>query len=101
MYQPSLQSELRKTLDEIRDAGLYKVERVIVTEQRPEIRVENGQEVLNFCANNYLGLANNRELIEAACAAMRTHGFGLSSVRFICGTQDIHKKHESKKSANF
>ena len=101
MYQPSLQSELRKTLDEIRDAGLYKVERVIVTEQRPEIRVENGREVLNFCANNYLGLANNRELIEAACAAMRTHGFGLSSVRFICGTQDIHKKLERAIAAFF
>ncbi len=94
MYQSTIQNELKTTLAEIKDAGLYKVERVIVTEQRPEIKVQTGQDVLNFCANNYLGLANNRELIDAACAAMRTHGFGLSSVRFICGTQDIHKKLE-------
>lgn len=94
MYPSTLENELKTTLDEIKEAGLYKVERVIVTEQRPQIKVDTGQEVLNFCANNYLGLANNRELIEAACAAMRTHGFGLSSVRFICGTQDIHKKLE-------
>ncbi|RJR29557.1 MAG: glycine C-acetyltransferase [Candidatus Latescibacterota bacterium] len=94
MYQSTLRQDLEKTLEEIKSAGLYKVERVIVTEQRPEIKVETGQEVLNFCANNYLGLANNRELVAAACEAMRTHGFGLSSVRFICGTQDLHKKLE-------
>ncbi len=94
MYQSTLRQDLEKTLAEIKNAGLYKIERVIVTEQRPEIKVETGQEVLNFCANNYLGLANNRELVDAACEAMRTRGFGLSSVRFICGTQDLHKKLE-------
>jgi len=94
MYTGSLRKELQATLKEIEGEGLYKVERIIVTEQRPEIRVQSGQEVLNFCANNYLGLANSVELVEAACDAMRTRGFGLSSVRFICGTQDIHKKLE-------
>ena len=94
MYSGTLKAELGKTLAEIRDAGLYKTERIIVTEQRPEIRVQTGQEVLNFCANNYLGLANHPALVEAACEGMRTHGFGLSSVRFICGTQDLHKKLE-------
>jgi glycine C-acetyltransferase len=94
MYTGSLRKELQGTLKEIEGAGLYKIERIIVTEQGPEIRVQSGQDVLNFCANNYLGLANSKELIEAACDAMRTRGFGLSSVRFICGTQDIHKKLE-------
>jgi glycine C-acetyltransferase len=94
MYTGSLRAELQGTLKEIEGAGLYKVERIIVTEQSPEIRVQSGQEVLNFCANNYLGLANSKELVEAACEAMRTRGYGLSSVRFICGTQDIHKKLE-------
>jgi glycine C-acetyltransferase len=96
MYTEATRRELTSTLNEIREAGLYKVERVITTEQRAEIRVQSGQEVLNFCANNYLGLANNKELIKAASDAMRTHGFGLSSVRFICGTQDLHKKLEQK-----
>jgi len=96
MYTEKLKKELQGTLQEIRDAGLYKTERVIVTEQRPEIKVESGQEVLNFCANNYLGLSNNKDLVAAASEAMRTHGFGLSSVRFICGTQDIHKKLERR-----
>ena len=96
MYTGSLRTELQGTLKEIKGAGLYKMERVIVTEQRPEIKVQSGQEVLNFCANNYLGLSNNKELVEAACEAMRTRGFGLSSVRFICGTQDIHKKLERR-----
>ena len=101
MYTGSLRKELQGTLKEIEEAGLYKVERIIVTEQRPEIRVQSGQEVLNFCANNYLGLANSVELVEAACDAMRTRGYGLSSVRFICGTQDIHKKLECAISAFF
>ncbi len=96
MYTEKLKKELQTTLQEIRDAGLYKTERVIITEQRPAIKVESGQEVLNFCANNYLGLSNNKDLVAAACEAMRTHGFGLSSVRFICGTQDIHKKLERR-----
>ncbi len=101
MYTEKLKKELQATLQEIRDAGLFKTERVIVTEQRPEIKVESGQEVLNFCANNYLGLSNNKDLAAAASEAMRTRGFGLSSVRFICGTQDIHKKLERRISEFF
>ena len=101
MYTETVRKELQGTLKEIEAAGLYKVERIIVTEQRPNIKVQSGQEVLNFCANNYLGLANNAELIEAACSAMRTHGFGLASVRFICGTQDLHKKLERSISQFF
>ncbi len=96
MYIEKLKMELQAAIQEIKDAGLYKTERVIVTEQRPAIKVESGQEVLNFCANNYLGLSNNKDLVAAAYEAMRTHGFGLSSVRFICGTQDIHKKLERR-----
>jgi len=96
MYTETVQKELAKTLVEIKEAGLFKTERIIVTDQKPEIRVQSGQQVLNFCANNYLGLSNNPELIAAASAAMKTHGLGLSSVRFICGTQDIHKELERK-----
>lgn len=94
MYTETVRNGIQETLKEIEAAGLYKLERVIITEQGPEIKVQSGQEVLNFCANNYLGLANNKELIEAACEAMRTRGLGLASVRFICGTQDLHKKLE-------
>ncbi|HET6565904.1 MAG TPA: glycine C-acetyltransferase [Xanthomonadales bacterium] len=86
--------KLDATLDEIRAAGLYKEERVITTPQRVRIAVEGGQEVLNFCANNYLGLADNPEVIAAAQQALLDHGFGLASVRFICGTQDLHKQLE-------
>jgi glycine C-acetyltransferase len=82
---------LKDTLGEIETAGLYKQERVITTPQGVEIRVQNGREVLNFCANNYLGLADHPEVIAAAHAALDDHGFGLASVRFICGTQDLHK----------
>ena len=85
---------LDKTLDEIRAAGLYKTERVITTPQSVEIKVQGGAEVLNFCANNYLGLADNPEVIAAAHKALDDHGFGLASVRFICGTQDLHKQLE-------
>jgi glycine C-acetyltransferase len=85
---------LSVTLDEIRAAGLYKTERVITTPQSVEIKVESGEEVLNFCANNYLGLADNPEVIAAAHKALDDHGFGLASVRFICGTQDLHKQLE-------
>jgi glycine C-acetyltransferase len=92
----SIKEDLQKTLKEIREAGLYKEERIIVTEQRADIKVSTGEEVLNFCANNYLGLANNLDIIGAAKASMDTHGFGMSSVRFICGTQDIHKTLEGK-----
>ena len=101
MYTETFRKEIQGTLKEIEAAGLYKLERIIVTEQRPEIKVQSGQEVLNFCANNYLGLANNKELIEAACDAMRTRGLGLASVRFICGTQDLHKKLERAVSEFF
>lgn len=92
----TIKDELKSELNEIKEAGLYKDERVIVSEQKADIKVSSGEEVLNFCANNYLGLANNRELIRAATDIMETRGFGLSSVRFICGTQDIHKKLEKK-----
>jgi len=88
--------QLNTTLDEIRAAGLYKTERVITTPQRVEIKVQSGAQVLNFCANNYLGLADNPEVIAAAHQALDDHGFGLASVRFICGTQDLHKQLESR-----
>ncbi|MDY0174737.1 MAG: glycine C-acetyltransferase [Bacteroidales bacterium] len=91
-----LQDHLQKELDQIREAGLYKDERIITTPQGAEIKVDTGAEVLNFCANNYLGLSNNARLIEAAKKALDSHGYGLSSVRFICGTQDIHKELEAK-----
>jgi glycine C-acetyltransferase len=93
--------KFRDTLDEIREAGLYKTERVITTPQNVEIRVQDGSEVLNFCANNYLGLADNQEVIEAAHQALDDHGFGLASVRFICGTQDLHKQLERSISEFF
>ena len=86
--------QLSQELDAIRDAGLYKDERIIVSDQAAKIEVSTGESVLNFCANNYLGLSNNPELIEAAKQAMDQYGFGLSSVRFICGTQDQHKRLE-------
>jgi glycine C-acetyltransferase len=92
----TIREELRSTLDEIREAGLYKEERIIVSDQKADITISTGERVLNFCANNYLGLANNPDLIAAAKSAMDTHGLGLSSVRFICGTQDIHKELEKK-----
>jgi len=85
---------MKTTLEEIRSAGLYKNERVITTPQSVEIRVGDSPEVLNFCANNYLGLADNPEVIAAAHKALDDHGFGLASVRFICGTQDLHKQLE-------
>ncbi|MEO7149110.1 MAG: glycine C-acetyltransferase [Rhodanobacteraceae bacterium] len=83
-------------LDAIRDSGLYKSERVIVSPQSAEITLADGRKVLNFCANNYLGLADHPRLIEAAKRALDTHGFGMASVRFICGTQDLHKQLEAK-----
>jgi glycine C-acetyltransferase len=88
------QNRFSETLEEIRDAGLYKQERVIMTPQGVSIRVQDGAEVLNFCANNYLGLADHPEVIAAAHKALDDHGFGLASVRFICGTQDLHKELE-------
>jgi len=94
-------NQYRETLEEIRAAGLYKNERVITSPQNVEIRVQDGSEVLNFCANNYLGLADNPEVIQAAHKALDDHGFGLASVRFICGTQDLHKDLEQSISRFF
>ena len=99
MYQ-DYKSHLQSELKEIREAGLYKDERIILSPQGAVIKVADGKEVLNFCANNYLGLANNPELKNAAKRAIDSHGYGVSSVRFICGTQDIHKQLEAS-IANF
>ena len=99
MYS-KIKDTLNKELQEIKDAGLYKTERIITTSQDTVIRISTGEEVLNFCANNYLGLSNHPAVIKAAKDTMDSHGFGMSSVRFICGTQDIHKKLE-KKIADF
>ncbi len=88
--------QLQETLDEIREAGLFKDERVITSQQSAEIKVSTGDEVVNFCANNYLGLANHPDLIEAAKEGVDQYGFGLASVRFICGTQDVHKELERR-----
>ncbi len=96
------QEHLKNELDSIREAGLYKSERVITTPQSADIRVASAEgEVLNFCANNYLGLADNTRLIEAAKRAMDERGYGMSSVRFICGTQDLHKELEKAISDYF
>jgi len=89
---------LKQELQAIRDAGLYKTERVIVTPQGADIRIKTGAEVINFCANNYLGLSSHPKVIEAAKRTIDSHGYGMSSVRFICGTQDIHKTLERKLS---
>lgn len=91
-----LKPVLEKELQSIRDAGLYKKERVIVTPQGADIKTADGRSVINFCANNYLGLSSHPRVIAAAKRAIDTHGFGMSSVRFICGTQDIHKELEKK-----
>ena len=88
-----MQEHLQQELASIKEAGLYKTERIIESEQRADIQV-GGKTVLNFCANNYLGLSNNKRMIEAAKKAMDSRGFGMSSVRFICGTQDLHKQLE-------
>ncbi|MDC8000892.1 glycine C-acetyltransferase [Aequorivita todarodis] len=95
-----IKEHLQKELEEIKDNGLYKRERIITSPQDAEITISTGEKVINFCANNYLGLSSNKEVIQAAKDAMDTHGFGMSSVRFICGTQDIHKELE-KKIADF
>ncbi|WP_025763116.1 glycine C-acetyltransferase [Dyadobacter tibetensis] len=96
----NLGKELREELTAIQEAGLYKKERIITTPQAAAIRTQAGEEVLNFCANNYLGLSSHPAVIEAGIEAIRTHGYGMSSVRFICGTQDIHKELE-RKTAEF
>jgi len=95
MYQ-RFKSHLESELSHIREAGLFKNERIIISPQGAMIQVADGKEVLNFCANNYLGLSNNPELIRAAKKALDTHGYGMSSVRFICGTQNLHKELEAR-----
>ena len=96
----NIQAHLAKELEEIKEAGLFKNERVITNPQAADIKVSSGEDVINFCANNYLGLSSHSEVIKAAKDTLDTHGFGMSSVRFICGTQDIHKELE-KKIASF
>ncbi|WP_053976730.1 glycine C-acetyltransferase [Mangrovimonas xylaniphaga] len=91
-----IKEHLQQELQDIKDVGLFKEERIITSPQNAEITLSTGQTVLNFCANNYLGLSDHPEVIQAAKDAMDTHGFGMSSVRFICGTQDIHKTLEAK-----
>ncbi|MFM7766709.1 MAG: aminotransferase class I/II-fold pyridoxal phosphate-dependent enzyme, partial [Bacteroidota bacterium] len=92
--QPVLQQELK----EIEAAGLFKKERIIVSPQGADIKLADGMEVVNFCANNYLGLSSHPKVVDAAKQAIDSHGYGMSSVRFICGTQDIHKELERKLS---
>jgi glycine C-acetyltransferase len=100
MYD-KVKEHLQKEISEIKNAGLYKNERIIISPQGATIKVNSGQEVLNFCANNYLGLSNNPQLIQAAKDAMDSRGYGMSSVRFICGTQDLHKELEQKIASFF
>ncbi|GAB3752707.1 glycine C-acetyltransferase [Spirosoma pomorum] len=92
----AIKEQLQQELNSIKEAGLYKSERIIVSPQSSVIAVRDGREVLNFCANNYLGLSSDPTVIEAAHQTLDSHGFGMSSVRFICGTQDIHKELEQK-----
>lgn len=92
----SIKTHLEKELESIREAGLYKTERIITSPQEAVIRLDSGEEVINFCANNYLGLSSDPELIAAAKESLDTHGFGMSSVRFICGTTDLHQALEAK-----
>ena len=92
----TIKAHLQKEIQDIKDNGLFKTERIITSPQGAEITINTGETVLNFCSNNYLGLSSHPEVVQAAKDAMDTHGFGMSSVRFICGTQDIHKKLESK-----
>lgn len=95
-----IKQHLQTEIDAIKEAGLYKKERIITSKQGAEIKISSGEEVINFCANNYLGLSAHPEVIQAAKDTLDSHGFGMSSVRFICGTQDIHKELEEK-IANF
>jgi glycine C-acetyltransferase len=97
----NIKAHLEQELRQIREAGLFKDERIITSPQEAEIKLENGETVLNFCANNYLGLSSHPSLIQAAKDALDSHGFGMSSVRFICGTQDLHKQLEQKIAAFF
>ena len=91
-----IKEHLANELATIKENGLYKKERIIASPQGAEITLDNGETVLNFCANNYLGLSSHPEVVQAAKDTLDSHGFGMSSVRFICGTQDIHKTLEKK-----
>src|SRR5690606_6876839 len=95
MYD-NIKPELEKKIQAIKDAGLYKRERVITSPQSAEVTISDGTKVLNFCANNYLGLSSHPAIIQAAKDTLDSHGYGMSSVRFICGTQDIHRELERK-----
>src|SRR4051812_3756426 len=95
---PAYRAHLEQTLADIDAAGLYKRERILATPQRAEVTVADGQRVLNFCANNYLGLSDHPKIVKAAHSALDRWGYGLSSVRFICGTQEIHKELEARLS---
>ncbi len=96
MYSEQLKEQLEQEIHNIKDDGLFKDERIITSPQGPEITLDTGQKVLNFCANNYLGLSSHPEVVQAAKDTLDSHGFGMSSVRFICGTQDIHKELEAR-----
>ena len=95
---PGYLTHLNREIEQLKEAGLYKTERVITSPQQPQMRA-NGKDVICLCANNYLGLANHPDLIQAAKSVMDDHGFGMASVRFICGTQDIHRELEVKLAA--
>ncbi len=96
MYSEKLKTQLTQELNDIEEQGLFKKERIITSPQGPEITINTGEKVLNFCANNYLGLSSHPEVVQAAKDTLDSHGFGMSSVRFICGTQDIHKELEAR-----
>jgi glycine C-acetyltransferase len=96
MKKNDIYKAIAQELEDLRAQGLYKEERIITTPQSAEIKTTKGGEVLNFCANNYLGLSSHPDVIAAGKEAIDTHGYGMSSVRFICGTQDIHKELEQK-----
>src|SRR5690606_19641470 len=96
MNREEIISDIQTELDTLKEAGLFKSERIITTPQSARIQTSSGKDVLNFCANNYLGLSSHPEVIEAAKETIDSHGFGMSSVRFICGTQDIHKQLEQE-----
>lgn len=99
MILPEHKAAFQNELDELSTSGLFKKERIIISKQAADIQIANGAEVINFCANNYLGLSSHPEVIKASIDTIKTHGFGMSSVRFICGTQDIHKALEEKIAA--
>ena len=101
MRASAFYEQLEQQINEVKAEGLYKSERIITSQQQAEIQVASGQKVINFCANNYLGLANHPELIAAAKNGLDQHGFGVASVRFICGSQDIHKQLEAKTLSGF